>query len=29
MRVPFKARVLVERLLGRSVFEASYYRESQ
>ena len=29
MRVPFKARVLAERLLGRSVFEASYYRESQ
>jgi SAM-dependent methyltransferase len=29
MRVPFKARVLTERLLGRSVFEASYYRESQ
>ena len=28
-RLPFTARVLVERLSGRSIFEAGYYRESQ
>ena len=29
MRVPLNARVLVERLSGKSIFEAGYYRESQ
>jgi hypothetical protein len=29
MRVPFNVRVLAERLSGKSVFETSYYRESQ
>lgn len=29
MRVPFKIRVLAERLSGKSIFEAGYYRESQ
>jgi SAM-dependent methyltransferase len=28
-RLPFSAKVLVERLSGRSIFEAGYYRESQ
>ncbi len=28
-RLPFRARVLAERLSGRSIFEAGYYRESQ
>jgi len=27
-RVPFSARILLERLSGKSIFEASYYRES-
>lgn len=28
-RVPFTAQVLLERLSGKAIFEASYYRESQ
>jgi SAM-dependent methyltransferase len=28
-RLSFRARVLLERLSGRSIFEASYYRESE
>jgi len=28
-RVPFAARTVLERVSGRSIFEASYYRESQ
>ena len=27
-RVPFSARILMERLSGKSIFEASHYRES-